>query len=162
MSWQCGKGHTPGCDRYPLILGAESSPLEALVQVEGRGRRIPASVLREFVQKSSSLLPCLLRYVSLFANQVQATARANAHGTIEERLARWLLLAQDLLERDQLRISHQHLSYALGVRRAGIDPALHDFESSALIASSRRCVTILDRAGLRERANGLYQSPEVK
>jgi len=71
------------------------------------------------------------------------------------------LLALDLLEQDQLRISH-HLSYALGVRRAGIDPALHDFESSALIASSRRCVTILDRAGLRERANGLYQTPEVE
>jgi CRP-like cAMP-binding protein len=139
-----------------MVVGAQSSPHEAVVQIEGRGRRIPASVLRDLVQKSPSLLPCLLRYVSLFANQVQATARANARGTIEERLARWLLMAQDRLDCAEVHIAHAHLSYALGVRRAGIDEALNHFESSALIANSRRCVAILDRAGLRERANGLY------
>ena len=48
----------------------------------------------------------------------------------------------------------------LGVRRAGVTGALQAFEAKGLIATARGSVTIKDRDGLEESANGLYGVPE--
>src|SRR5262245_48136819 len=87
---------------------------------------------------------------ALFARVCRAgghTALANARGKIEERLARWLLMAHDRLEDDELHLTHEFLSIMLGVRRAGVTTALHQLERSGLISATRACVTILDRHG---------------
>jgi hypothetical protein len=39
---------------------------------------------------------------------------------------------------------------------------LQHFESQALVSTERGIVTILDRDGLRESANGLYGVPEAE
>ena len=103
-----------------------------------------------------------MRYAYVFAVQAGHTALANAHGKIEERLARWLLMAHDRLEGDDLHLTHELLSTMLGVRRAGITTALHELEKLALISTVRGCVTILDRSGLEQSANGLYGVPEAE
>ena len=50
----------------------------------------------------------------------------------------------------------------LGVRRAGVTIGLHHFERQRLIDTARGSVTILDRDGLLESANGLYGPPEAE
>lgn len=44
----------------------------------------------------------------------------------------------------------------LGVRRAGVTVGLQHFKAKGLISTGRGAVTILDRDGLMECANGLY------
>jgi CRP-like cAMP-binding protein len=144
------------------VLGADRCPHETVVQVAGHGRSIGTSVLQGLMQKSRSLPAYLMRYAHVFAVQAGHTALANAHGKIEERLARWLLMAHDRLEGDDLHLTHELLSTMLGVRRAGITTALHELEKSALISTARGCVTILDRRGLEQSANGLYGVPEAE
>src|SRR5262245_24857127 len=144
------------------ILGVDRSAHETLVQVAGHGRSIDVSVLQGLMQKSRSLAVCLMRYAHIFAVQAGHTALANAQGKIEERLARWLLMAHDRLDGDELHLTHEMLSATLGVRRAGITTALHELEKSALISTARGCVTVLDRRGLEESANGLYGVPEAE
>src|SRR5262249_29418811 len=95
-----------------VILGADRSPHETLVQVEGRGRCIGASVLRGLMEKSPALAAGLMRYAHVFAVQAGHTALANAQGKIEERLARWLLMAHDRLD-DELHLTHEFLSIML-------------------------------------------------
>src|SRR5262245_59365100 len=145
-----------GMTGVAVILGAELSPHNTLVQVEGHGRCIGASVLRGLMEKSPRLRACLMRYAHVFAVQTGHAALANAQGSIEERLARWLLMAHDRLEGDELHLTHELLSVVLGVRRAGVTTALHQLEKSSLISMSRGRVTVLDRHGLEESTNGLY------
>jgi CRP-like cAMP-binding protein len=145
-----------------VILGVDRSPHDTFMQVEGDGRCITAEVLCDLMEQSRSLTGCLMRYAHAFSVQTGHTALANARGKIEERLSRWLLMAHDRLERDELHLTHEFLAVMLGVRRADVTAALHQLEFSALISTARGCVTVLDREGLEESANGLYGVPEAE
>src|SRR5215470_10180115 len=108
------------------------------------------------MEKCPRLRACLMRYAYVFAVQAGHTALDNAQGKIEERLARWLLMAHDRLEGDELHLTHEFLAIMLGVRRAGVTTALHQLEKSGLISTKRGCVAVVDRDGLEKGANGLY------
>ena len=75
-----------------VVLGAASSTTEALVQMPGTALRVRAAALRDALDRSASLRALLLRYVQAFHNQVTQTAACNVHHTLDERLARWLLI----------------------------------------------------------------------
>ena len=88
------------------------------------------------------------------------TALANARGDIIRRLARWLLMAHDRTEGDELRLTHESLAVMLGVRRAGVTTALHDLGSRGLISITRRSIVIKSRPGLEAVSDGLYGAAE--
>ena len=71
-------------------------------------------------------------------------------------------MAHDRLNGDEMHLTHESLAVMLGVRRAGVTIALHEFESVALISTARSRITVLDRDGLRNAASGLYGIPEVE
>lgn len=144
-----------GMTGVPIVLGAERSSCEIFMQVEGHGQCIAAEDLGKATEQSATLLRCLMRFVHVFAVQASYTALANARGNIEERLARWLLMAQDRLESDVLELTHEFLALMLGVRRAGVTTALGHFERRGVIETARGAVTVKDRDGLHECANGL-------
>lgn len=114
-----------GMTGIAVVLGVGVSPHDTFMQVEGRGKRIGADELREALRTSSSLASSLMRFAHVFSVQTAHSALANAQGKIEERLARWLLMAQDRLLADDLHLTHEFLSLMLGVRRAGVTTALH-------------------------------------
>jgi CRP-like cAMP-binding protein len=93
---------------------------------------------------------------SLIALQDE-TAVSAARGTIRQRLARWLLLAQDRLGRE-INLTHDFLGVMLGVRRAGVTNALGAFCEEGLIEASRGRITIIDRDHLLVAAAGFYGS----
>ena len=77
-----------------VVLGnGDRVPHEVYMQIAGRGVHLPADRVREAIAKSVTLHQVLLRYVHDFLTQTTQTAMANGCGKIEERLARWLLLA---------------------------------------------------------------------
>ena len=132
------------------------------MQVEGSGQAIGADQLSGAMEQSVTMVRCFLRFAHVFAVQSSYTALANARGKIEERLARWLLMAQDRIGSDSLELTHEFLALMLGVRRAGVTTALQQLESKAVLQTARGAVTIADREGLEECANGLYGHPEAE
>ena len=148
-----------GMTGVPVVLGAERSPCDVFIQVEGHGRCIAAEDLRSAMDQSASLTKTLLNYVHVFNVQSNYTALANAHGKLEERLARWLLMSQDRIADDQLVMTHEFLALMLGVRRAGVTVALQHFEGRGCISTARGTITIKDR---EESANGLSGAPEAE
>lgn len=151
-----------GMTGLPVVHGADRSPCDVFVQADGEGQCISADNLREAMEQSASLLRCFLRFAHVFSVQAGYTALANAQGKIEERLARWLLMAQDRIEADELVLTHEFLALMLGVRRAGVTTALGHFENKGVIETARGAVTVKDRDGLEECANGLYGVPEAE
>jgi CRP-like cAMP-binding protein len=120
----------------------------ALVLFGGTTWRVPADRLAACLEQDRALHSQLLRGVNAFFARVSATALANGQGTIEQRLARWLLTAADRLDTNMLAISHNTLAQILGVRRAGVTVALHVLEGRHALRSERRRVRILDREQL--------------
>src|SRR5262245_54102481 len=116
-----------GMTGLPVVLGTDRSPCDIFMQVEGDGHCIAAQKLRQVVNQSPTLLRCLLLYAHAFGIQVNYTALADAQGSIEERLARWLLMARDRLDSDKMILTHEFLASMLGVRRAGVSEALQAF-----------------------------------
>lgn len=151
-----------GMTGLAVVLGTDRTPNETYVQNAGAGQRISIGSLRDAVGKSSTLQPLLLLYAHTFLIQVTQTAKANARCSLDERLARWLLMAHDRLDTDDLNITHEFLSVMLGVRRSGVTVALNLLENSALISINRGIVTIVDRKGLKEAANGAYGVSEAE
>jgi CRP-like cAMP-binding protein len=153
-----------GCDGMtglPVVLGNDRSPNETFIQVEGTGSRITADGLRQAMRKSASLSRVLLNFVNAFLIQTSHTALSNGTATIEERLARWLLMAQDRLGGDEVPLTHEFLSLMLGVRRVGVTGALNQLARKGVIRLSRGRIWVIDRDGLIDSANGSYGIPEA-
>jgi CRP-like cAMP-binding protein len=94
-----------------------------------------------------------------FLTQTTQTAMANGCGKIEERLARWLLMAQDRVDGNEIRLTNEFLAVMLGVRRSGITTALQELERKGLITHRRTVINITDREGLEESSDGAYLPP---
>lgn len=150
-----------GMTGLPVVLGNDRSPNETFVQVEGSGARIAADDLRQAMRKSASLSRVLLNFVNAFLIQTSQTALSNATGTLEERLARWLLMAQDRLDGNEVPLTHEFLSLMLGVRRAGVTGGLNNLHRKGVIRLSRGRIEVADRDGLIKSANGTYGIPEA-
>jgi Mn-dependent DtxR family transcriptional regulator len=59
-----------------------------------------------------------------------------------------MLEAQDRVDSDDLKLTHEFISHMLGVRRAGVTQAAQKLQESGLIRYQRGNVKILDQRGL--------------
>jgi CRP-like cAMP-binding protein len=132
------------------------------MQVAGDGLGVSSAKLNQAMEESPALHRSLLRYGHAFVVQTAQTALANGRSKIEERLARWLLMANDRLDGDQVPLTHEFLSVMLGVRRPGVTVTLDLLEKEGLIQARRGTVAILDRTGLRKISNGAYGAAEAE
>lgn len=151
-----------GMSGLPLIHGDDRSPLQTFVQVEGTGIRIGADELRRAMEASPSMQRLMLRYAQAYSIQVAYTALANGRYTIDERLARWLLMCHDRIDGDVIHLTHEFLALMLGVRRAGVTTALQDLEGARVIDAGRGRIEILSRTELLEAAGDSYGPPEAE
>jgi CRP-like cAMP-binding protein len=145
-----------------VVLGDHRSPHSVYMQVAGAGQCISLMQLRKAMRASGSLHGSLLKFVQVFMVQTAHTAIANGRANIDERLARWILMAHDRLERATLPLTHEFLPLMLGVRRAGVTETLHTLEGEKLIRASRGQVEVMDRRGLQKRAGASYGVPEAE
>ena len=151
-----------GMTGLPVVLGNHKTPHETYIQAAGHGQRITATKLRKAMAASSSLQSQLLKFVQAFMLQTAQTAISNARAKLNERLARWILMADDRIDGSRLPLTHEFLSLMLGVRRAGVTEALHALESEGLIRASRGEIIVRSRKGIERRAGGSYGIPEAE
>ncbi len=151
-----------GMTGHPVVMGTDRSANAAYMQVAGHGLRIETDHMRGALHKSETLRFALQAFLQAFSTQAAHTALANGCGTIEQRLARWLLMANDRLTGDQLPLTHEFLALMLGVQRPGVTLALQALESMGLISNQRSVVVIKHRSGLKKIAHGIYGVPEAE
>ena len=140
----------------PVILGTDRSPVEAFVQGEGTALRLDAAVLRQAMDENRPLRALLLRYAMAFSMQVTMTAACNSRHLIEQRLARWLLMAHDRFVGDEFPMTHEFMSLMLGVRRAGVTVAAGSLQRAGYIHYEQGRIRIADRPGLESAACECY------
>ncbi|UFW43839.1 Crp/Fnr family transcriptional regulator [Bradyrhizobium sp. WSM471] len=134
----------------PLILGMRISPHRCMVQVPGRALRIEADALIELVRGDVEIQKLLLRYVQATLIQSSQLAACNSRHSLQQRLARWLLVAADKLFSREIPLTHRCIAQALGVRRAGITSTMGEMEARGIVKQGRAQVEILDQSQLEQ------------
>jgi CRP-like cAMP-binding protein len=140
----------------PILLGNSSGPTNVYVQVPGAGLRLRSELLRNGLERSSSMRSVMLRYADAMFNQVAQMAACNHFHSIEQRCCRWLLMTHDRVQSEKFLLTQEFLGMMLGARRSSVTLAASDLKARKLIDYHRGHVTILDRAGLEKGSCECY------
>ena len=133
-----------GCLGSQLALGVMAAPMRAVVRVEGRALRMPAAHVRPLMDMNKSFAAVLQRYVAGCYFETSQLAACSSKHPISQRIARWLLSYADRLGTRTITCTHDYLSQALGVRRAGVTVGLGRFECEGFIKQKRGSIELLD------------------
>jgi CRP-like cAMP-binding protein len=145
-----------GASGTALSAGVDSSALREVVQISGQGFRIKSSVFQRLLNGAPEMRKALNRYVTLLGMQVSQTAACNRLHEIEQRLARWLLMAEDSTASGTLQITHDFLATMLGTDRPSVTLAAGLLQKANLIEYGRGSVRITNRPHLEAFACECY------
>ena len=139
-----------------VFLGSTMQPETALVQIAGTAMRMKADSLRQELRLGSPLQRLLLRYTQSLLTTIQQSAACNSRHTVEQRLARWLLLMYDYVGGETVQFTHEYLSMMVGNRRASVTIAARHLQAIGAITYKPGRITLLDRRGLEAAACECY------
>lgn len=139
------------------LLEGERAAMQALVQIAGTAQTISTEALKAEFKRGGQLQARLLRYMRTLMAQMAQTVVCNCLHTVDQRLARWLLLARLRIERDELPLTQEFIAHMLGTRRAGVSEAASLLQAAGLITYSRGHIMIVDGKGLEEASCECYQ-----
>jgi CRP-like cAMP-binding protein len=141
------------------LLDHEDPPTaHVIVQIPGSALKMPLALCKVAFDQSVAVRTAMLRFASSLLNMSAQTAACNRLHSVEQRCARWLLMAYDRVGSETMPMTHEFLASMLGVRRAGVTTAAGELQQAGLITYRQRSVTIRDPEGLILLACECYQA----
>jgi CRP-like cAMP-binding protein len=140
----------------PALLGGKVSGQQVIMQLPGAALRIPVGACKAAFDDNARIRDVLLHFIEDLLNLSSQSAGCNRLHSIEQRSARWLLMAADRTRSSTLPLTQEFLAAMLGVRRSGVSEAAGELQRSGLIRYRRGEITIVDRAGLEKTACECY------
>lgn len=141
-----------------LLMNGEITPKRALVRTAGYGYKLRAQLLADEFSRNSALRQSFIPYSRALIAQMAQTTACNRYHTAEQQLCRWLLRALDRTPSNELILSHELIAGMLGIRREELAETSEKLQKAGLIHYRRGHITVLDRAGLKDRSCGCYQT----
>jgi CRP-like cAMP-binding protein len=141
----------------PIFLGADSSPFHLMWQLSGETLRIRAEDFLPALSPGTRLERVMTTYSQAYFVQTAQNAACNGLHPVHQRAARWLLATQDRAEGDEFFLTHDFLSFMLGVARQSVSIAVGELQESGLISYHRGHMTILDRPRLEAASCDCYR-----
>ena len=121
-------------------------------QGPGRKLRLRSALFQSALDESPALRGLLLRYTLAFRLQVSQTAACNGNHTLHQRLARWLLIAQDRAEGDEFAMTQEFMALMLCVHRPSVTLVAKALQQAGFIRYGNGRVAVVNRAGLEAAA----------
>jgi CRP-like cAMP-binding protein len=122
----------------------------AVMQMAGEVLRLNVRHYKKAYDASDEFSILVNGYQSVVHFQAQQTAACQALHTVEARMCRWLLQAQDAIGGDTLNLTQEFLSHMLGVRRTSVSGSANKLQEQGLIGYKRGVIKIIDRKGLEK------------
>jgi len=132
----------------PLIMGSDSTPSSAVVQIAGDGYRLDERLLKAEFRRGGIMQQLLLRYTQALVTLMTQTVACNRHHSIEQQLCRWLLLTIDRKPDGELVMTQEMVAAMLGVRREGITEAAGNLQRAGIISYRRGHISVIARTEL--------------
>jgi CRP-like cAMP-binding protein len=139
-----------------LFMGGETTTNRAIVQSGGFAYRLSGRRLKREFERQGETMHLLLRYTQALITQMAQTAVCNRHHTVDQQLARWLLLSLDRLPDNKLNMTQELIANMLGVRREGVTDAAGKLQKLGVITYSRGLITVLNRPQLEQLSCECY------
>ena len=142
-----------------VILDSDQAPM-SLTMVQAASDlcyRMPIADCRRELGRRGPFYELLRRYASAHLGFVMQSTACNAKHSIEQRLARWLLLAHDRVGRDEFPLTQEFAAMMLGASRPMVSVVAGVLQKAGLIAYHRGAVRIVNRKGLEQAACECYQ-----
>jgi CRP-like cAMP-binding protein len=141
----------------PVVLRAGRSPYRVMAQLPAEALMIRAGALRSEFDRSGRLRELILRHALALLTQLSQSAVCHRFHTVEQRLARWLLVTRDRAGSDSFRLTQEFLSYMLGVPRTSVTTTAVLFQRAGLISYNRGRITLLDARRLEAASCECYR-----
>jgi CRP-like cAMP-binding protein len=130
------------------LLSINRTSWRAQVQLPATAFKIKAETLRIHSERSFRLRDLSLRFEQTILTQLSQNVACHVYHSIEQRLARWLLVIYDRAESNSFTATHEDIAATLGISRSVVSTAAGLLQRRDLIDYSRGRITLLDRAGL--------------
>src|SRR5215213_7744894 len=121
----------------PIFLEDEVMASRAFVQVPGEAARMQTEAFRRALARSPRLHRLISRYTLALLNLLAQNSACNRTHSVEERLARWLLLTEDRVHEPTFPMTQEFMSQMLGVSRPTVSLAASILHKAGLITYVR-------------------------
>ena len=124
--------------------------MDAAVLVPGVAQAMSAEKFRSIIKSSEPLRRTVERYAVFLLRHLAQTVACNRLHTLDQRAARWLLLAGDRIARDTFPLTQEAFADLLGVSRPAVSTVGARFAREGAAEFRRGTVHILDRGRLEK------------
>jgi CRP-like cAMP-binding protein len=139
----------------------DGMPVTSAAMVQGASDtcyRMNVDAFRREVDRRGAFHELMAHYAqALFGFVAQSTA-CNAIHSVEQRLARWLLMAQDRMESDEFPLTQEFVAIMLGASRPTVTVVAGTLQKAGLIKYRHGRVTIVDREDLEAASCECYRA----
>ena len=141
----------------PVFLGAERSPTQAIVQIQGEALRMEAKVFKKEMRRDGPLYGLVQRYTQAMINHISQCLICNRRHSVKKRMCRWLMMSHSRVGADEFQLTHEFLAQMLGVCRPTVTAVAGTLQKDGLINYHRGTITVLDRKGLEAACCECYE-----
>jgi CRP-like cAMP-binding protein len=139
------------------FFGDVTMPTETMMQVpDTDAEEMTADVFRQEMSRPGAFQAAVLRYWQGFQMLVMQSTACMALHPVQDRCARWLLLAHDRVREDEFQLSHEFLAMMLGATRPTVSVVAGTLQEAGLIQYRHGRITILDRKSLEDASCECY------
>jgi CRP-like cAMP-binding protein len=149
-------GHE-GMSALSLAFGSRTTPHTTMVQIPNSAYSMPAEAFLSQLGLDRALNARVLSYAEYSFNAAAQFVACNRLHPVEERYARWILMAHDRVGEGEFMLTQEFTAQMLGVRRASVTVVAGAMSDSGLIAYRRGFISVLDRVALEEVACECYR-----
>ena len=138
--------------------GEERAPSLSMVQAAiDVCYRLRATVFREEMDRRGAFHQLMTRYMHAHVGLIMQSTACNAMHSVEQRLARWLLMAHDRVGLDDFPLTQEFLAMMLGVSRPSVTIVAGTLQKAGLITYHRGHLKIVNREELEAASCECYR-----
>jgi CRP-like cAMP-binding protein len=138
-------------------MDGSASPSAIMVQAEtDTCYRMTREAFRREMDRRGEFYYLLTDYAHALIGLIMQSAACNALHSVEQRLARWLLMAHDRVGRDQFPLTQEVAAMMLGASRSTVTLVAGTLQKAGLITYRRGTITIQSREQLEAASCECY------
>jgi CRP-like cAMP-binding protein len=120
--------------------------------------RMKADAFREAMDRRGVFYELLTHYTQALVGFIMQSTACNAVHSVEQRLARWLLMARDRMESDGFPLTQEFVAMMLGASRPTVTIVASALQKAGLITYHRGQIKIMDGDKLEEASCECYRT----